>query len=206
MVEGGFVRTVLVGPLHWQGIVDLDREDHPGMFRLLPGAATILSPETPVGEEIPWGRLIVQPNFELIALAPVSEVLLVSLDRFAERVSLEHIAQYRLTKASVTRAIQAGLHAETIQAQLERAAGGEIPQNVRYSLQEWERQARRVEVWQGATLVEVDDARPVGYTVCRSADAFTLWSSPLSLVSRSCSISVVGSAGSALADVIIYLL
>jgi Helicase conserved C-terminal domain len=158
MVEGGFVRTVLVGPLHWQGIVDLDREDHPGMFRLLPGAATVISSETSVSEEIPWGRLIVQPNFELIALAPVSEALLVSLDRFAERVSLEHIAQYRLTKASVTRAIQAGLHAETIQVQLERAVGGEIPQNVRYSLQEWERQARRVEVWQGATMVEVEDA------------------------------------------------
>ena len=158
MVEGGFIRTVLVGPLHWLGIVDLDREDHPVMFRLLPGAATILSSETPVGEEFPSGRLIVQPNFELIALAPVSEALLVSLDRFAERVSLEHIAQYRLTKMSVTRAIQAGLHAETIQSQLERAAGGEIPQNVRYSLQEWERQARRVEVWQGATLIEVDDS------------------------------------------------
>jgi hypothetical protein len=158
MVEGGFVRTVLVGPLHWQGIIDLDREDHPGMFRLLPGAASIISSEAPASEEIPWGRLIVQPNFELVALAPVSEALLVSLDRFAERVSLEHIAQYRLTKASVTRAIQAGLHAETIQSQLERAVGGEIPQNVRYSLQEWERQARRVEVWQGSTMIEVEDA------------------------------------------------
>ncbi len=158
MVEGGFIRTVLTGPLYWQGIVDLDHEDHPARFRLQPGVATILRPETPVRAEIPVGRLIVQPNFELVALAPVSEVLLVSLDRFADRVSLEHIAQYRLTKASVTRAIQAGLHAETIQEQLERAAGGEIPQNVRYSLQEWERQARRVEVWQGATLVEVDNA------------------------------------------------
>ena len=158
MVEGGFIRTVLTGPLYWQGIVELDHEDHPGRFRLLPGVAAILSPETPVHEEIPAGRLIVQPNFELVALAPVSEVLLISLDRFADRVSLEHIAQYRLTKASVTRAIQAGLHAETIQEQLERAAGGEIPQNVRYSLQEWERQARRVEMWQGATLVEVDNS------------------------------------------------
>lgn len=158
MVEGGFVRTVLTGPLYWQGIVELDHEDHPGRFRLPPGVATILSPETPAGEEIPGGRLIVQPNFELIALAPVSELLLVSLDRFADRVSLEHIAQYRLTKASVTRAIQTGLRAETIQEQLERAVGGEIPQNVRYSLQEWERQARRVEVWQGATLVEVGSA------------------------------------------------
>jgi hypothetical protein len=158
MVEGGFIRAILLGPMRWLGMVDLDQEENPGSFRQVPGVATVLSTELVLGKDIPWGRLIVQPNFELVALAPVSEVLLVSLDRFAERVSLEHIAQYRLTKASVTRAIQRGLHAETIQAELERAAGGEIPQNVRYSLVEWERQARRVEVWQGATLVEVDDS------------------------------------------------
>src|SRR5438876_10396113 len=51
-----------------------------------------------------------------------------------------------------------GLHADAIQRILEEAAGGaEIPQNVRYSLVEWERQARRIELWQGATLLEVDD-------------------------------------------------
>src|SRR5207247_6374904 len=89
----------------------------------------------------------------------VSEALLIRLDRFAERLGLEHIAQYRITKASVTRAIQMGMHAETIQQVLEEATGPgvEIPQNVRYSLVEWERQARRIELWQGATLLEVDD-------------------------------------------------
>jgi len=158
MVEGGFIRAILLGPMHWLGMVDLDREENPDSFRQVPGVMMVLSTEPVLDQDIPWGRLIVQPNFELVALAPVSEVLLVSLDRFAERVSLEHIAQYRLTKASVTRAIQRGLHAEAIQAELERAAGGEIPQNVRYSLVEWERQARRVEVWQGATLLEVDDS------------------------------------------------
>src|SRR6266487_4724712 len=158
LVEGGFIRAIVTGPMHWLGMVDLDQEESPGTFRQVPGVATIMSKDPIRDQEIPWGRLIVQPNFELVALAPVSEVSLVSLDRFAERVSLEHIAQYRLTKSSVTRAIQKGLHAETIQAELERAAGGEIPQNVRYSLVEWERQARRVEVWQSATLLEVADA------------------------------------------------
>ena len=161
MVEGGFVRTVVAGPLHWLGLVELDREEGQATsFRLSSGIAAIISDVSlpPQDDAVPWGRLIVQPNFELVALAPVSELLLVSLDRFAERVSLEHIAQYRLTKASVTRAIQIGLHVDAIQEILERAAGGEIPQNVRYSLVEWERQARRVEVWQGTALLEVDNA------------------------------------------------
>lgn len=157
MVEGGFIRAVVTGPLHWLGVVELDREVTASSFKLSPSSATLLSNDPVATADIPWGRLIVQPNFELVALAPVSEALLVKLDRFAERINLEHIAQYRLTKASVTRAIQKGLHAEDIQGTLERAAGGEIPQNVRYSVVEWERQARRIEIWQKVILLEVDD-------------------------------------------------
>ncbi len=158
MIEGGFIRAVVCGPLYWLGLVELDHAENPTAFRLTPDIDTVMSDAPLASDEPVWGRLIVQPNFELVALAPVSEALLVSLDRFAERVSLEHIAQYRLTKASVTRAIQTGLHAGEIQEMLERAAGGDLPQNVRYSLVEWERQARRVEMWRDATLFEVDEA------------------------------------------------
>lgn len=156
MVEGGFIRAILSGPLYWLGLVELNQEEMPTAFSLLPMLKMTISDDF-VPQQEQAGRLIVQPNFELIILAPVSEALLVSLDRFAERVSLELIAQYRLTKASVTRAIQTGMHAEAIQKTLEEAVEGEIPQNVCYSLIEWERQIRRVELWQNATLLEVDD-------------------------------------------------
>jgi hypothetical protein len=157
VIEGGFIRAVVSGPLHWLGLVELDREENPSAFRLSPGAGTLVSTAPLETSQETWGRLIVQPNFELMALAPVSEALLVKLDRFADRVRLEHIAQYRLTKSSVTRAIPYGLHAQEIQQVLEQASGSEIPQNVSYSLAEWERQARRIELWPNATLLEVDD-------------------------------------------------
>ena len=157
MVEGGFIRTMLIGPLYWLGVIELDQEEAPTRFRFAERGRLVIGDTRLEKEEVAWGRLVVQPNFELVALAPVSEELLVRLDRFAERINLEHIAQYRLNKASVTRAIQIGLHADTIQKELETAAGGEIPQNVQYSLVEWERQARRIEVWQGTSLLEVDD-------------------------------------------------
>lgn len=157
IVEGGFIRTLLSGPLVWLGLVDAGGEEHPDSFRLAQGARLLASPQEPVGGEEVWGRLVVQPNFDLVALAPVSEALLLDLDRFAERLGLEHIAQYHLSKASVTHAVQLGLTAEHIQRALEQAAGGAIPQNVRYSLQEWERQARRVELWRATTLLEVDE-------------------------------------------------
>jgi len=156
LVEGEFIRAIISGPLHWLGLVNFDA-DHPDAFRLVPDLALITSENLLDMHEPTWGRLVVQPNFEVIALAPVSEALLLHLDHFAERNRLEHIAQYSLTRASVTHAIQSGLQAETIQRILEQAAGGPIPQNVQYSLIEWERQARRIELWKGVTLLEVDD-------------------------------------------------
>lgn len=154
IVEGGFIRAALNGPLQWLGLLEV--EPVGSAFRLLPEASLIMD-ETPREDMEPaWGRLIIQPNFDLMAMAPVSEALLVQLDRFAERLRLEHVAYYRLTKQSVTRAIQMGLHAEEIQQVLETAASGSIPQNVQYSLVEWERQARRIELWQRVALLEVD--------------------------------------------------
>lgn len=158
MVEGGFIRAVVLGPLHWLGLVDVRTEKSGAAFCPVPAMAVVTNKEALPVQDVPWGRLIVQPNFELVALAPVSEALLIKLDSFAERVGLEHIAQYRMTKVSIMRAIQLGLQAETIQQILTEATGGvEIPQNVQYSLIEWERQARRIELWQDVALLEVED-------------------------------------------------
>jgi hypothetical protein len=158
MVEGGFIRVMITEPLYWMGLVLVGHSHVQVTFRLPSEACAIMS-DQPVECEIPeQGRLLVQPNFELIALAPVSEGALLMLDSFADRVRLEHVAQYRLTKASVVRAIEHGLLSESILHYLEQIAGAEIPQNVRYSLIEWERQVRRVELWSAFTMIEVEDA------------------------------------------------
>jgi hypothetical protein len=162
LVEGGFIRAMMLGPLHWLGLVDVHDEKGNPAFRPAAAMALVTSATGAPVEEPPSGRLIVQPNFELVALAPVSEALLIKLDSFAERVGLEYIAQYKVTKASVTRAIQMGLHVDDIEQIMTEAAGGapdtEIPQNVHYSLVEWERQARKIELWQDTALLEVDEA------------------------------------------------
>ncbi len=157
MVEGGFIRAMLTGPLYWLGVIECEGEGASSSFRLTRAAGLLASETMPDLLDPPWGRLVVQPNFDLVALAPIAERLLIELDRFAERASLEHIAQYHLSKASVIRAIQQGLTAATIQQLLIQSAGNALPQNVQYSLTEWERQARRIEVWRAATLLEVDD-------------------------------------------------
>jgi hypothetical protein len=159
MVEGGFIRAMLGGPLYWLGLVEFDRSEYPLQFRLSPAASYLFDEHAPAFPVVhdEQKRLVVQPNFEIIVLAPVSEALLILLDRFAERVQLDLVAHYRVSRASITHAIQRGLHVEEIIQQLEAAVDSNLPQNVRYSLTEWERQARRIEFWQHMTLLEVDD-------------------------------------------------
>ncbi len=158
IVEGGFMRFMITGPLNWMGLLHLDAEKVSTTFRYSAIGAFVMG-DAVLKEVSPIiGRLIVQPNFDVVVLAPIAEGLLVRLDTFAERISLEHIAQYRLTKASVTQAIQRDIHVDAMLAVLASAAEADLPQNVRYSLEEWERQARRVEVWPSTTLLEVEDS------------------------------------------------
>lgn len=82
-VEGGFIRSIVSGPLRWLGLVEINDEKHPGAFRLSRDIELVTADHPIEMKEPEWGRLIVQPNFELVALAPVSEALLVNLDRFA---------------------------------------------------------------------------------------------------------------------------
>ena len=159
MVEGGFIRAMIGGPLSWLGLLELDRQEYPVQFRLSAGAPFLFDEhyQDLQAHEAEPGRLIIQPNFEIMILAPVSEALLILLDRFAERISLDLVARYRISRNSITRALQSGLQGEAILRKLEQMAGHELPQNVRYSLLEWERQARRIEIWPHMTLLEVDD-------------------------------------------------
>src|SRR5205085_5512855 len=47
LVEGGFIRSVVLGPLHWLGLVELDSENHPDAFRFAPEVSGITSDTAP---------------------------------------------------------------------------------------------------------------------------------------------------------------
>jgi Helicase conserved C-terminal domain len=83
--------------------------------------------------------------------------LLVELDRFAERVRLDRVALYRLTRATLYRGLQDGLTLDEVLHILETRNGGPLPQNVAYSLAEWERLYQRIHVQRAVTLVEATD-------------------------------------------------
>src|SRR3989475_11632626 len=54
LVEGGFIRAVVLGPLHWLGLVDVKDEGNAAAFSLTPGASLVTSDES-ILESAPWG-------------------------------------------------------------------------------------------------------------------------------------------------------
>lgn len=161
-VEGGFLRAVIEGPLFWLGAVDLDAAPNgePLAYRLSSVGLALLDRGDwpPSLNETEGGRLVIQPNFEALALPPVRESLLCFLDQMAERQSLDQAARYRLTRERWLSALQRGESAAVLIERLEQLTKTALPQNLRYSLLEWERQAQRVRLYRGVALLEVQEA------------------------------------------------
>lgn len=160
-VEGAYVAQVVAEPLFWLGMVDLgyDREGNLCAFRLS-RLARHLWQKVPLEVDAAAGSgppLVVQPNFEVMVLEATANLgLLARLDDFAERRSLDRAAVYRLTRDSVVRGLDRGLSGPDLITLLEDASRAALPQNVRYTLEEWVRLYESVHLRRRATLLEAD--------------------------------------------------
>jgi hypothetical protein len=160
--ETQFVSGCLTGFLHEIGVVELGytRNRLVG-FRITPAGAAMLGmqqaerPASPPDETEDAGRLVVQPNFQLLAIGPVSLALLAQLDLFAEREQADRGAfAYRLTRESVYRAQQLGMDVADVRAIIERHGDTDLPQNVRRSLDEWAAHHERIVFRTGVSLLQ----------------------------------------------------
>ena len=155
-VEARFIANVMREALHWLGVVELglQNEQRPS-FRIPRLGAQILGIIPPEPELLPQKRIIVQPNFQIFALDPISDYTLSMLDDFAERVSSEHVFEYMLTRESVYAAQQRGMAVANVIAFLEQESSTPVPQNVKLTLQEWGRYHERIAIYQGVSLCQV---------------------------------------------------
>ncbi|MCR9247024.1 MAG: helicase-associated domain-containing protein [bacterium] len=121
------------------GIVDLGL--HQGRLvamRLSQLGAELLDAEPAAKVGGTRSTLIVQPDFDVL-LFPGDDMhdAVHLLDRFARRIKSDHVHQFHLERATVEAGLAEGLTIATILQELTDRARVPIPQNVRYSLEEW---------------------------------------------------------------------
>jgi hypothetical protein len=144
----------ILWPLHWLGV--LDRGDRAGRWtavRLTSFGAWMLG----IGE--PWappkenGRLVVQPDFRILAFEPISEAIRSALEAFTEPTPGEPISVYQITREALYRGLSQGWDIPRVIRLLEGISGDPLPPNVRRSLEDWHRRFNRVRIYRRVTLV-----------------------------------------------------
>lgn len=91
------------------------------------------------------GTVVVQPDFEVVFLAPAPETE-TAVARFAERLGHGVGRLFRLTPEAAFGAAAAGLTADMVLETLEAAAAQPIPPNVGHEIRTWFGRARRLPV------------------------------------------------------------
>lgn len=164
-VEVSAVFALLNRPLSWLGVVDMGYADsltskhtHEIGYRLTETGAWLLGlgPQPKFVES--GGRVIVQPNFTILAMEPIPDSVILELDTFAESKGGDRVLNYELSRASVYRAQTKGKSVAEIIQFLEQHQGGPIINNVRRTLEEWDALHQRIVIYRDARLVQFANA------------------------------------------------
>lgn len=160
-VEGAYLREVLGGPLTRLGIVDTATgvDGTIASFRVAELGVAIIAGAARATDGAEAGRrVVVQPNFELIVLDALHNLGLVrQIESFAVLRSIDRAAVLVLTPEALVAGLQSGLTLADVADLLETESGRPLPQNIRYSLEEWRRGSERVRLYRGATILEATD-------------------------------------------------
>ena len=161
--EEKFVRGVIGSLLFDLGLVELGFRSEAAAatnewfaFRITPlGAAAFGNPVSAPPTPTDQGRLVIQPNFQLLALGPVPLAVLAKIDLFAARQKADHgVVEYQLTRESVYAAQQAGFTVPEIITYLTQTTSQTLPQNVQRSLEEWAAHHDRIVFRRSALLLQ----------------------------------------------------
>jgi hypothetical protein len=152
----------LFEPLVDVGVLYLGYDEEgqlPSAVRLSPLGRTALLDEPWEPQEAGAGQVVLQPDFQLLALGPVPLSKLVEVERLTEREQVETaIISYRITRQSIYGALQTGRSISEILAFLEKATEQPVPQNVARTIREWGAQHERITLQQDVLVLHVESA------------------------------------------------
>ncbi|MCA8970131.1 MAG: helicase-associated domain-containing protein, partial [Planctomycetes bacterium] len=141
--------------LHPLGIVDLGFDNgHPTALRLSRIGATLLQGSPAQAAEGARSTLVVNPDFEIL-LFPDSDVwpLVHVLDRFAKRTSSDRLYRFVLSEETLRSALADGMGLGQILEVLTLRCRTPLPQNVRFSLEDWAARAGALRLTKGGRIV-----------------------------------------------------
>jgi len=124
--------------------------------RYLVGLTDVLELERP--DEA--GRVVVQPDFDVVFLGPAPETE-AAISRFAERRGHGVGILFRLTRTAAYTAAAAGVRVEEVLETLEAASAQPVPENVKHEIRAWFGRARRLQV-RRTLVVECESAEVAG--------------------------------------------
>ncbi|HUS16759.1 MAG TPA: helicase-associated domain-containing protein [Chloroflexia bacterium] len=157
--EGVLITTMISHSLLWLGAVDVgkDRSGKPVAFRITAAGARLFNHPQAAPEPEPAGKpFLVQPNFEVLVLAPEARAIWTLLQA-AELTRHDRVSVYTLNKESVLRARARGISPDELQAFLVGNSRKAVPQNVLQCISDWARAYKRT-LLEKVTILEVEDA------------------------------------------------
>lgn len=156
--EGEVYKGILASTLYEMGVVDLSYDQQeaitsskqvdPTAFLITPLGHAVLTEQKEQHDASTTTRsLVVQPNFELLLLQPDFPTLYALLP-FAQVQQIGMVSRLALTKASLLKGIDAGRSVEQIVQTLAERSQKELPQNVEYTIRDWTKQHKVVQLSQ----------------------------------------------------------
>ncbi len=170
LAQGGFVREMLSGPLHWLGLTDLALDDTGDLraFRLH-GLADLYwnlseAPPAPHSHNMPGAEPAEPPTIDIdglqLAVHPSAldargHNLLERIARLEEATAERFV--YRLDATIVQRSYEAGMTVEEIMNAWERLLPLPLPEAMRARLADWWSAYGRVRLYRDLTVIEFAD-------------------------------------------------
>jgi hypothetical protein len=159
LVIGTTIETACV----WLGLIERGRNvaTRESVLRLTAVGRWIAArdrsePALPAQGEAP---LAVGANFQVLLYRP-TPYRIWALSAFSELQTLDRVSTYNLTAEALIRSLSSGVDLEHVTRFLERLNGQPIPQNVAYTLAEWDRGYRRVWLRRAVVLVPDEGEEP----------------------------------------------
>jgi len=142
--------------LQSHGLLRMIRGDEPAFYFTPAGVGILFGLDIPKhSQESFSSHCVLQPNYELLAPPTAGYSILWKLDQMAEFKRRDIMTAFQLTQKSVVGAMRARWSSEELISFLETATGGKIPDNVRYSLEDWIRKYGRIKLYR-TVVVECD--------------------------------------------------